>query len=469
MTELLDGSAAAIARAIATREVGPVEVLDAHVARIEELNPELNAIVVPRVDEAREEAKAAEDAVGRGEELGPLHGVPFTLKESIEVAGMPCTLGSHVYEGHVSDEDAVVASHLRGAGAILLGKTNLSEFVSWYDSICPLYGATRNPHDRSRSAGGSSGGEGAAIATGMSPFGIGSDVGGSIRIPASWDGIFGLKPGRGTVPWPGHFPPDVGVSFQLMAVMGPMARFVEDLELVLGVLARPSARDPEVEAGGLRAPGVGAGKPRVAVFEEDGLQPVAGVCRDAVRRAAAALEAAGYEVVEDRPPNAAALRQTYDLILATDLAVTMLPQVEGMEELLAPFMQEMVEELRGFPASLELYVAAFPRLGELARQAAAWLEDHPVVLSPVTAVTAPPLGEGITEIDGEPPRPGGKMTLCSYANALGLPAMAVPAGRTAEGLPLAVQLMGRRRGELELLAVARDLEEALGGWVAPPV
>lgn len=468
MTELLDRSAAAIARAIAAREVSPVEVLDAHARRIEVLNPELNAIVLPRLDEAREEAKAAEEAVGRGDELGPLHGVPFTLKESIEVAGMACTLGSHVYEGHVSDEDAVVASHLRGAGAILLGKTNLSEFASWYDSVNPLYGATCNPHDLSRSAGGSSGGEGAAIAGGMSPFGIGSDVGGSIRIPASWDGIFGLKPGRGTVPWPGHFTPDAGVGFQLMAVMGPMVRFVEDLELVLGVLARASARDPEVEAGGLRAAGPGAGKPRVAVFEEDGLQPVAGVCRDAVRRAAAVLEAAGYEVVEDRPPNAAAVRQTYDLILNTELAVTMLPQVEGMEELLAPFLQEMVEQLRAFPASLELYVTAFPRLGELGRQTAAWQEEHPVALSPVTPVTAPPLGEGVTEIDGEPPRPGGKMTLTSYANSLGLPAVSVPVGSTAEGLPLAIQLMGRRRGELELLAVARDLEEALGGWVRPP-
>jgi Asp-tRNA(Asn)/Glu-tRNA(Gln) amidotransferase A subunit family amidase len=269
------------------------------------------------------------------------------------------------------------------------------------------------------------------------------------------------------VPFAGHFPPDAGVSFQLMAEMGPMARFVEDLELVLGVLARPSARDPEVEAGGLRV--AGTGKPRVAVFEEDGLQPVAGVCRDAVWRAAAALEQAGYEVVEDKPPNAAAVRQTYDLILTTDLAVTMLPQVEGMEELLAPFMREMVEELRGFPASLELYVSAFPRLVELARQAAAWQEQHPITLSPVTAVTAPLLGEGITEVDGEPPRPGGKMTICSYANALGLPAVSVPAGLTAEGLPLAVQLTGRRRGELELLAVARDLEEALGGWVGPEV
>ena len=206
LTELLDGSAAAIARAIAAREVSPVEVLDAHVARIEELNPELNAIVLPRLEEAREEAKAAEEAVGRGEELGPLHGVPFTLKEAIEVAGMPCTLGSHVFEGHVSDEDAVVASHLRGAGAILLGKTNLSEFAVLVRLRQPALRGDAQPARRLALGGRVVGGRGRRDRGGMSPFGIGSDVGGSIRIPASWDGIFGLKPGRGTVPFTGALP-----------------------------------------------------------------------------------------------------------------------------------------------------------------------------------------------------------------------------------------------------------------------
>jgi Asp-tRNA(Asn)/Glu-tRNA(Gln) amidotransferase A subunit family amidase len=462
MSELAKSSAAWIARAIQRREVSPVEVLDGYVERIESLNPALNAIVVPRLEQAREEAKEAEMAVSRGDELGPLHGVPFTVKEAIEVEGMPCANASRLFEGNVSTETAVVVENLRDAGAILIGKTNVSEFCSFYDSVNLVYGATHNPHDPSRSAGGSSGGEGAAVASAMTAFGAGSDLGGSIRIPASWDGIFGLKPGRGVVSTLGHFPRDGGISFQLMNGIGPIARFVEDLELLLPVFARPG-RDPDVVPGALLA--AGNGKPRVAVFDEDGLQNVAAVCRDAVRRAADALAQAGYEVVEERPPNQAELRQVYDVVLVTDLAVTFLPQVEGREAELTPYVREMVEQLRGNPASLEPYVAAFDRLATFGREAAAWFARHPVALSPVTPVPAPKLGEGITEIDGEPPREGGKMTLCSYANALGLPAVSVPAGRTPEGLPLAVQLMGRRRGELELLAVAKDLEQALGGWV----
>jgi Asp-tRNA(Asn)/Glu-tRNA(Gln) amidotransferase A subunit family amidase len=465
LSDLANGSTAGAARAVRRREISPAELLDAYVQRIESLNPSLNALILPRLEEARHEARVAEHAVYSGEELGPLHGVPFTVKEAIEVAGMPCTNGSRLFEGNVSSEDAVAVAHLREAGAILLGKTNVSEFLAHYDSVNLVYGATRNPHDRSRSAGGSSGGEGAAIAAAMPAFGVGSDAGGSIRIPASWDGVFGLKPGRGVVPFTGHFPPDAGVSFQLMAAIGPMARFVEDLELVLSALAWPSVRDPDVEAGTLRP--AGPEKPRVAVFEEDGLQPVAAACRQAVRRAAAALEDAGYEVVEERPPNQAEARQLYDVLLVTDLATLAIPQVEGREEQLTPYMRDMVEQLRGFSASLERYVSAFPRLAQLAREASAWLEEHPVALSPVTPVPAPPLEEGITTIDGEPARAGGKMTLCTYANAFGLPAVSVPTGRSPEGLPLAVQLMGGRRSELELLAVARELEETLGGWLEP--
>jgi amidase len=465
LNEVATQSATWIAAAIRRRELSPVEALDACLERIESLDPDLNAIALPRFDDARREAREAEQALSRGDDVGPLHGVPFTVKEVIEVAGMPCTNASRIFEGNVSQEDAVVVENLRAAGAILIAKTNISELTAHYDSVNLVYGATRNPHDRSRSAGGSSGGEGVAVATAMTAFGIGSDVGGSIRIPASWDGVLGLKPGRGVTSMLGHFPRENGVSFQLMAEIGPLARAVEDLELLLPVLARPNPRDPDVVPGALRP--VTGDKPRVAVFEEDGLQAVAGVCRDAVRRAADALSAAGYEIVEERPPNQVAIREAYDLLLFTDLAVMMVPQVADHEDELMPYMREMVEQLRGFPVLLERYVAVFDRLGEFARETSAWLERYPVALCPATPVPAPPLEQGIVEIDGQPPRKGGKMTLLSYPNALGLPAASVPAGRTPDGLPLAVQLFGRRRSELELLAVARDLEQALGGWLVP--
>ena len=342
MSELAKSSAAWIAEAIRRREVSPVEVLDAYVERIESLNPSLNALVVPRLEQAREEAQAAERAVDSGQELGPLHGVPFTVKEAIEVAGMACTDGSRLFEGNVSSEDAVVVENLRAAGAILLGKTNVSELCAFYDSVNLVYGATRNPHDDTRSAGGSSGGEGAAVAAAMTGFGVGSDIAGSIRIPSSWDGVFGLKPGRGVTSTIGHFPPEAGPSIQLMAETGPMARYVEDLELVLTAMGRANARDPDVVPGAFRP--VADAKARVAMFEDDGTQAVAAVCRDAVRRAADALSAAGYEVVEERPPNQPEVREAFDRLFFTDLAVLTLPEIEGRDVELMPYMADTVEQ-----------------------------------------------------------------------------------------------------------------------------
>ncbi len=186
MTDLVKRPASWMARAIQAREVSAVELLDAHAARIEARNPGVNAIVVPRLDEAREEARAADAALARGEPTGLLHGVPFTAKEVIEVAGMPWTNGSTLFAARVAARDAEVIRRMRRAGAILLGKTNVSEFCTFWDSVNLVYGATRNPHDPARSAGGSSGGEAAAVAAAMSPLGLGTDLGGSIRAPSAW-------------------------------------------------------------------------------------------------------------------------------------------------------------------------------------------------------------------------------------------------------------------------------------------
>ena len=443
-----------MARAVRQREVSAGELVDACAARLDACNGDVNAVVVPRLDEAREEAKAADEALARGEPTGPLHGVPFTAKEVIPVAGLPCTNGTLLLAGRKATEDAEVIRRLRGAGAILLGKTNLAELSAFWDSVNLVYGATRNPHDLSRSAGGSSGGEAAAVAFAMSPLGIGTDLSGSIRAPAGWTGVFGLRPSRDAVPFVRHDPLPASAGVQTFATAGPLVRTVDDLELVLDVMASPRTPARPV--------------PRVAVFEEDGLQPVSRACRDAVRKAAAVLGDAGIEVVEGAPPNAAEVPAAFDTIIGFEFAVALGP-VFGDESIeVMPYIEEQREDARSLEPTLERYVAAWERIAEFDAAASDWLEGNPVVLCPVAPDVAPPVGTfEFPHVDGEPPRPGGKFTLCRYASALGLPALAVPVERSASGLPVGVQLFARRGQDRTLTALARLLEDALGGWVDP--
>ena len=221
--------------------------------------------MLPRLEAAREEAaRSGRGARAGGEAPGPLHGVPFTAKDPIPVAGMRSPNGSKLLADYVCNEDAEVVRRMRAAGAILLGKTNVSEFAAWWDSVNPLFGATANPHDPSRTAGGSSGGEAAALAAGMSPLGLGSDLGGSIRNPCHFVGVFGLKPGRDTVPFAEHAPLPMSPGIRLMAVTGPMARYVDDLELALDVLApRTLPAEPPGADRGLRGRRAAAGEPRL--------------------------------------------------------------------------------------------------------------------------------------------------------------------------------------------------------------
>jgi amidase len=446
MEDLIKWPARRLADAIATRQVSPSEVLAAHIARIEALNPLLNAIVLPRLDEAIEEARAAGRALADETPIGPLHGVPFTVKESIPVAGMPCTAGSALFADVIAQRDAPPVEALRRAGAILLGKTNVSELLAHPDSVNPRYGATRNPHDPDRTAGGSSGGEAAAIAAGMSPLGLGSDLGGSIRWPAHACGIAGLRPSRGAVPSAEHVPPPVVPGVARFATIGPLARTVDDLELILDLVARPA---PERDADAVLGPGPpSTQRPgRIAVFEDDGLQPVARACREAVRRAADALAGAGHHVEQAAPPDARAIREAFDRIVETEFT--------GLSG--------------GEVTDVGAYFQAWAALLELERRAHGWMAEHPVALAPVAPVPAFPAGGGFGDVDadGEPLAPGGKLTICTWANATGLPAVALPAGRDAAGLPVGVQVFARRGHDRDALAIARELEPALGGWVDP--
>jgi Asp-tRNA(Asn)/Glu-tRNA(Gln) amidotransferase A subunit family amidase len=452
--DLLLAPATELARMVRERELAAVELLDLHAARIEERNGELNALVLPRLDQARGEALAADRALAGGAEVGPLHGVPFTCKEAIAVAGMRWPNGSRLFADAVAGYDAPAVRSMRAAGAILLGKTNVPEFCAFYDTANDLFGATRNPHAPERSAGGSSGGEAAAVASGMSALGIGSDLSSSIRNPAHFTGVFGLKPSREFGPCSGHAPDWETPLWSRLAVIGPLARSADDLELALTVLAGHPLPSPRPNPGS------------VAVYEDDFLQPVARDCRRAVQVAAEALADAGYETIEERPPRETEIRAEFNTLVAIEFAAPLAAMVAGREAELSRYGRMAIESA-STGASLTEYLDAWTQLGILAREVDAWFEPRGLALCPVAPGPAPLIGEGFTEIDGEPVRPGAKLALCTIANGVGLPAASVPVLRTADGLPIGVQLIGGRGRDLEVIAAARTLEEACGGFIAP--
>ena len=285
-----------LARMIRDKEVSPVEVLQAHLYRIEEVNPRINAIVA-LVENAMEQAKEAEAAVVRGDSLGSLHGVPFTIKDCVDTAGVRTTRGSRLYEDYVPSEDATVVARLKQAGGIFMAKTNMPEFAFWGETDNLVFGRTVNPWNFERTAGGSSGGEAAAIAAGLSPIGIGSDVGGSIRGPAHYCGITGIKATHGRVPLTGHWPDTL---LRAMHV-GPMARTVRDVALGLQMVVGPDGADnyaPPVPVDDYTDLGLGPSGLKIGWSLSKGFGPIEPDVRDTVTRAATALGEAGFNVEE---------------------------------------------------------------------------------------------------------------------------------------------------------------------------
>src|ERR1700733_4142439 len=295
-----------MAEGVRARKFSPVELVDAHLSRIHELNPKLNAFVVVDSQRARDRAVLAEAALSsnaKSQSVGPLHGVPISIKSSIDVVGLPCECGSFLRKGNVPSEDAPLVKRLRTAGAIILGNTNVPEFLMAYETDNLLYGRTNNPWDLTRTPGGSSGGESAAIASGCSAGGVGSDGGGSIRIPAHFTGICGLKPTPGRVPSTGHYPASAG-PFAQLGVVGPMARSVADVAQLFSVMAGHDFRDPASAPVPLRVwSDAEILKLRVAYFEDDGATPVTAETAAAVRAAAEALRGKGFAVEAGRPQN----------------------------------------------------------------------------------------------------------------------------------------------------------------------
>src|SRR5579871_1027687 len=336
MSELNFLSAVSMAEQIRQKKLSPVELVDAHLARIETLNPKLNALVQVDAEGARRQARAAEDAVARHENLGPLHGVPISIKSSIEVKGLGCEAGTRLRTGLVAKNDAPLVVRLRQAGAIIIGVTNTPELLMAWETDNLLYGRTNNPWDLTRTAGGSSGGESAAIASGCSAGGVGSDGGGSIREPAHFTGICGLKPTPGRIPCTGHFPNSVG-PFALLGVVGPMARTVADVRLIFEACAG-------LDWGDVRAVDLPIRKPdtagvRVAWFDDNGIAPVTPEIRAAVRAAAGALSAAGIEVEQHYPSGLDGFFDLFILFFVQCGIVFLQPLVDELGDRISPTLQ----------------------------------------------------------------------------------------------------------------------------------
>lgn len=451
----------ALAEQIRRRKVSPREVVESHLQRIEALNPKLNAFVSLRAEAAREEARAAEAAVERRQPLGPLHGVPMSIKSSIDVAGLPCEAGSRLRAGHVPSTDAPLVTRLRAAGAIVLGNTNVPELLMAYHTENALYGRTNSPWDPSRTPGGSSGGEAAAIAAACVAAGVGSDAGGSLRVPAHFCGLCALKPTPGRIPSAGHYPPNGG-PFTFLAAVGPLARSVADLTLLLEVMAGPDRADPSAVPALFR--GVNDQDVRrlaVGWFEDDGRTAVTHETRAAVRTAAEGLTRAGFVVRPFRPAGLEKARQLWELFFCRGTAMLLAPVLGGAEWEL-PILKEYkktagpLEPLTA-DALLEAWMARDALVAGVLRQ----MDDVPILLCPVCSVPAFRHEEREWVVEGTKVSYLDAMSYAQWFNLLGLPAVVVPVGRSPEGLPIGVQVIGRPFEEAAALGVAAWIERAV--------
>jgi Asp-tRNA(Asn)/Glu-tRNA(Gln) amidotransferase A subunit family amidase len=459
-------SIAEVTEKIRSREISPCEVVDAHLERIEKLQPKLNAFVHVDAERARRQARAAEASVLRGDAVGALHGIAISVKSCIDVAGWPCPAGSRLRADYVACDDAVLVARLKAAGAILIGNTNVPEFLMAYETDNALSGKTSNPWELARSAGGSSGGEAAAIASGCSMGGVGSDGGGSVRVPAHFCGISGLKPTLGRIPGTGHFPRGAG-AFAWLGVVGPMARTVADVRALFDVMKGPDADDALTSP--IEAKSFGGGDlrgMRVGILESDALGDVTSGTTEAIKRAVGLLS----EQFHVEPFQLKGLEQAIELwwfFFGPMIARLFEPMVEGREAELSPIFREYlsVAGLKIAP-TVDEFMAACVKRDIVRAKIIKQMRDVPILLSPVCAGPAFRHGEGNWR-----PVCGYRETMrhAQWLNLAGFPGVSVPMGFSAEGLPIGVQVIGRPNEDELVLAVAEILETARGRWEAPRV
>ena len=473
-TELAFMPATELVAAIQARQVSPVEVVEAALRRIETLNPTLNAYCTVAAESAVEAAKQAERAVTTGNKLGPLHGVPVAVKDIVFTKGIRTTGGSKVYENFVPNEDEVIVERLKAAGAIILGKTNLSEFGYKGVTYNKVFGETVSPWNVARTPGGSSGGSGAAVAAGLGQLAVGQDGGGSIRIPASFCGLYGLKPSFGRVPlYPScrtsEFPGFSG--WETLEHTGPITRTVRDAALMLDVMAGHDTRDrhslPSENVSYLEEVEGGIDGLRVAWTPDWGYAVVDPVVRDATLRAVRVFEELGC-VVEEADPGFENPREAFATIVLLDT------DLRRMRELIADWGEQMDPDLVSFMAqnrTLEQCTDARFVRQDIYNKMRSLFDRYDLLITPTMAVPPFELGiSDVTEIDGRDASSTGSSPFTFPINFTGQPAASVPCGWTEDGLPIGLQIVGRPLDDSTVLRASAAFEAAVP-WASrrPPV
>lgn len=455
-----------MAAAVRAREISARELLDLHLDRIAAVNPKVNAVVSLDEERAREGAAAADEALARGEEVGPLHGLPFAFKDTHAVGGWRTTYGSPLFAEHVPPRDELIVERVRAAGAVTIGKTNVPEFAAGSHTFNPVFGTTLNPYDLGRSAGGSSGGAAASLATGMVPLADGSDMGGSLRNPASYCNVVGLRPTLGRVPeWPLYN------AWETTSVGGPMARTVDDLALLLSVMAGPDQRVPTAYAGDPRPLGDPLGEPpatgslsglRVAwSVDLGGALDVDAEVAAITAGAAEVFAGAGATLVETHP-NLAAAEDTFRTLRAWHFQAKLGSLLAKNP---ASFKQSLADNIRAGEHLTGADVArAYASRTALGQRMVDFFASHDVLILPVSQVPPFPADQEFpTEINGRPMATYlDWMRAAYFITVTGCPAISVPAGFTRDGLPVGIQIVAAHHQERRLLEVAHAFERATG-------
>jgi Asp-tRNA(Asn)/Glu-tRNA(Gln) amidotransferase A subunit family amidase len=469
MNKIIFGTIAEIAAGIREKRFSPVEIVNEHLERVAELQPKLNAFVHLDAEGAIRHARGAESAVMRGEQLGPLHGVPLTIKSCIDVAGWPTPAGSLLRKDYVAQADAPLVARLRGAGAILLGNTNTPEYLMAYEADNSLSGRTSNPWNLERSSGGSSGGEAAAIASGCSVGGVGSDGGGSVRVPAHFCGICGLKPTPGRIPASGHYP-EGGGAFAWLGVVGPMARTVTDVRALFEVMAGPDEGDALSAPVPVRAVSEeNIKKLRIGILESDALGRATPETIAAVERAAILLREQGFTVETKRLTGLDRAIELWWYFFGPVVADLIRQGAVGHEEDMSPMLREFVAlALAEANLTYDVFLNACAERDKIRTEILRQMDKVTILLSPVSSGPAFRHGEGNWR-SGAKENYRDTMRYSQWLNLAGFPGAVVPIGTSPEGLPIGVQVIGRPYEEEAILTVGEAIERGRGPWKAPNI
>ncbi len=461
MADLWKISGLQLARMISSKKVKPSEVMGAILARIEKVNPKLNAYCTLAQESAMAEARAADKKVTRAKSLGLLFGVPVSIKDLIFTKGLRTTFGSRMHENFIPDQDEVVVERLKAAGAIVLGKTTSCEFGYKSVTDSPLWGITRNPWNLEMTPAGSSGGAAAAVASGMGPLAVGSDGGGSIRAPASFCGIFGLKPSRGRIPL---YPllPGWETLDRRLAHLGPLTRTVADAALMMEVMVGPDDRDPLSLPGGRvafrRELKKGIRGLKIAWSLDLGYAVVDGRVKGAVESAVKAFSEVGAKLEEARP-DFPPMHDAFQLIFAAGCAGSIGDRLEEWKDRLDPGLVRLTEI--GLKANAADYVRATNRSHFLWEKMQAFFEKYDLLLTPTLSVPPFPVGvDWPRDVAGQKVHPLNYLAFTYPFNLTGQPAASVPCGWTGDGLPIGLQIVGKRFADVTVLKAAAAFEEA---------